>query len=283
MPSISAIVVGEAILGANIFRDLFAGIRDIVGGRSAAYENALGEARETALRELEERAKARGANAVVGVDLDYEVHQQHADGVGLGDGGPAWLTDADPARRRPLTTAGGGGRAAARDLCGAGVILEYGAGGSTVLAAEIAGETVFVGGKRRGLAGQAATPGSPRTRRRPACGCTTPTSARPASGACRATTGPGARFHRYPLGVWDREDFVQPDVVLIDGRFRTGCLLAALFRRDAAGDGAVRRLCRPAGYHVVERYAEPAGITGRMARFEAGAAADPGRRTWPAS
>ena len=67
------IVCGEAILGANVFRDVFAGIRDIVGGRSAAYENTLSEARETALRELEERALSRGANVVVGVDLDYEV------------------------------------------------------------------------------------------------------------------------------------------------------------------------------------------------------------------
>lgn len=67
------VVVGEAILGANVFRDIFASITDIVGGRSGAYEASLGEARETALRELEERAVARGANAVVGVDLDYEV------------------------------------------------------------------------------------------------------------------------------------------------------------------------------------------------------------------
>ncbi len=67
------IVTGEAILGANIFRDVFAGIRDIVGGRSAAYEQELGKARETAMREMEERAVAVGANAVVGVDLDYEV------------------------------------------------------------------------------------------------------------------------------------------------------------------------------------------------------------------
>ena len=74
--SISAyhgVVVGEAILGANVFRDVFASITDIVGGRSGAYEQSLGEARETALRELEERAAAAGANAVVGVDLDYEV------------------------------------------------------------------------------------------------------------------------------------------------------------------------------------------------------------------
>jgi uncharacterized protein YbjQ (UPF0145 family) len=67
------IVVGEAILGANVVRDLFAGIRDIVGGRSAAYEASLQEARETALKELGERAAAAGGNAVVGVDLDYEV------------------------------------------------------------------------------------------------------------------------------------------------------------------------------------------------------------------
>ncbi len=67
------IVTGEAILGANIFRDLFAQVRDIVGGRSAAYEQELGRARETALREMEERAAMTGANAIVGVDLDYEV------------------------------------------------------------------------------------------------------------------------------------------------------------------------------------------------------------------
>lgn len=67
------IVTGETIIGANIFRDLFAGIRDIVGGRSGAYEAALGEARETALREMQERAANAGGNAVIGVDLDYEV------------------------------------------------------------------------------------------------------------------------------------------------------------------------------------------------------------------
>ncbi|XZG69112.1 heavy metal-binding domain-containing protein [Chitinibacteraceae bacterium HSL-7] len=67
------IVAGEAILGANLFKDLFAGIRDLVGGRSATYERELQKAREIALKELEERAAALGANAVVGVDLDYEV------------------------------------------------------------------------------------------------------------------------------------------------------------------------------------------------------------------
>jgi len=67
------VVTGEAILGAHIFRDLFAGIRDIVGGRSGSYEKSLREAREIALQELQEEAQKRGANAVVGVDLDYEV------------------------------------------------------------------------------------------------------------------------------------------------------------------------------------------------------------------
>ncbi|RMA42179.1 heavy metal-binding domain-containing protein [Rhodophyticola porphyridii] len=67
------IVVGEAILGANLLRDLFAGITDIIGGRSGAYEQALGKARETALDEMADRARDMGADAVVGVDLDYEV------------------------------------------------------------------------------------------------------------------------------------------------------------------------------------------------------------------
>lgn len=69
----NGIVVGEAIMGANVVRDVFASITDIVGGRSGAYESKLQDARETALRELEGRAVALGANAVVGVDLDYEV------------------------------------------------------------------------------------------------------------------------------------------------------------------------------------------------------------------
>ena len=67
------VVAGEAILGANLFKDLFAGIRDLVGGRSAIYERELQRARDIALAELSERAQALGANAVVGVDLDYEV------------------------------------------------------------------------------------------------------------------------------------------------------------------------------------------------------------------
>jgi uncharacterized protein YbjQ (UPF0145 family) len=67
------IVTGEVIVGANIFRDLFAGIRDIVGGRSGAYEDVLSRAREQAIQEMRTRAATLGANAVIGVDLDYEV------------------------------------------------------------------------------------------------------------------------------------------------------------------------------------------------------------------
>lgn len=75
------IVSGEAILGANIFRDLFAGIRDIVGGRSAAYEEELRKAKEIALEEMARQARDLGANAVLSVDLDYETIQ-----VGKGGG-----------------------------------------------------------------------------------------------------------------------------------------------------------------------------------------------------
>jgi uncharacterized protein YbjQ (UPF0145 family) len=74
------IVSGEAILGTNIFRDFFAGIRDIVGGRSAGYEKALREAKDTALKEMTDSARSLGANAVIGVDLDYET-------ISIGEGG----------------------------------------------------------------------------------------------------------------------------------------------------------------------------------------------------
>ena len=66
------VVTGEAILGANIFKDFFAGIRDIVGGRSAAYEKELQEARRIAFAEMEHKASRVGANAIIGIDIDYE-------------------------------------------------------------------------------------------------------------------------------------------------------------------------------------------------------------------
>ena len=67
------IVMGEAIIGANLFKDLFAAVRDIVGGRAGAYEDALRSARQEALREMADKAHGLGANAVIGVDIDYEV------------------------------------------------------------------------------------------------------------------------------------------------------------------------------------------------------------------
>lgn len=67
------VVTGEVIVGANIFRDLFANIRDVVGGRSGSYERILADAREQAIQELQAECASRGGNAVVGIDLDYEV------------------------------------------------------------------------------------------------------------------------------------------------------------------------------------------------------------------
>ncbi len=71
------VVCGEVIIGANIFRDLFAGIRDIVGGRAGAYEEALEGARQEVMEELKEKASALGASAIIGIDLDYEVLGQN--------------------------------------------------------------------------------------------------------------------------------------------------------------------------------------------------------------
>jgi uncharacterized protein YbjQ (UPF0145 family) len=81
------LVSGEAILGANLFKDLFAGIRDIVGGRSGAYEEELRRAKQIAVDEMVEQAAALGANAVVGVDLDYET-------IGVGSGGNMLMVSA---------------------------------------------------------------------------------------------------------------------------------------------------------------------------------------------
>ncbi len=71
--SYHGVVTGEAIIGANIFKDMFAAVRDIVGGRAGAYEKTLRNARETAFEEMTEAAQRLGANAIVGVDIDYEV------------------------------------------------------------------------------------------------------------------------------------------------------------------------------------------------------------------
>ena len=66
------VVTGETIIGANFMKDFFAGIRDIVGGRSASYEKVLRQAKDTSMDEMAERARALGANAIVGIDIDYE-------------------------------------------------------------------------------------------------------------------------------------------------------------------------------------------------------------------
>ena len=66
------VVTGETIIGANIVKDFFAGIRDVVGGRSASYEQVLREAKDTSMNDMMERARAIGANAIVGIDIDYE-------------------------------------------------------------------------------------------------------------------------------------------------------------------------------------------------------------------
>ena len=71
------VVTGEAIIGANVFRDMFAAVRDVVGGRSATYERGLAEARDIAMSEMQAKAEQLGANAVVGIDLDYEVLGQN--------------------------------------------------------------------------------------------------------------------------------------------------------------------------------------------------------------
>ena len=81
------LVSGEAILGANIFKDFFAGIRDIVGGRSASYEGELRKAKNLAIAEMQSQAEALGANAVIGVDLDYET-------IGIGSGGNMLMVSA---------------------------------------------------------------------------------------------------------------------------------------------------------------------------------------------
>ncbi|MBQ2949859.1 MAG: heavy metal-binding domain-containing protein [Prevotella sp.] len=65
------VVTGETIIGANMFKDFLAGIRDVIGGRSGSYESVLREAKDTSMREMADRAKALGANAIVGIDIDY--------------------------------------------------------------------------------------------------------------------------------------------------------------------------------------------------------------------
>lgn len=149
----------------------------------------------------------------------------------------------------------------------ASVILEYGTGGSTLVAADMPGKTVFaVESDRRWLSMMrdwiAAHPGA------------SPVHLHQADiGATRRWGHPRneirwRQYADYPLGVWNRDDFVHPDVVLIDGRFRVGCFLATILRIvrpvTVLFDDYAPRL----GYRAVEEWFAPAAITGRMARFQ---------------
>jgi uncharacterized protein YbjQ (UPF0145 family) len=87
------LVTGEAIIGANLFRDIFAGIRDIVGGRSGSYEEVLREAKDNAINEMTENARRLGANAVVGIDLDYETVGTNGSMLMVTASGTAVLTE----------------------------------------------------------------------------------------------------------------------------------------------------------------------------------------------
>jgi len=150
---------------------------------------------------------------------------------------------------------------------GAGAILEYGSGGSTVLAAGMPGKTVFsVESDRRWAA------------RMEAWFEAHPPAARVI--VHHADVGPTRKwgmptsqehwrtFHRYPLAVWDLPDFVHPDVVLIDGRFRAACLLAVLYRASRPVTVLFDDYGNRRGYHRVESFVKPMEVRGRMARFE---------------
>jgi len=149
----------------------------------------------------------------------------------------------------------------------AGTILEYGSGGSTALAATMPNKTVFsvendtdwMAKLRAYLA--AHPPAADLTLHEVDIG-------RTKAWGMPARHAGWRRYHRYPVSVWDREDFVHPDVILIDGRFRPACLVTAMIRaRRPVTVLFDDYLSRP-GYRAVERFARPAEIRGRMARFD---------------
>lgn len=150
---------------------------------------------------------------------------------------------------------------------GAETILEYGAGGSTIMAGEMPGKRVFAVESDRDWAAQmegwfAAHP--------PASQVTlVPVWVGPVRkwGMPRDESA-WARYPRYPLAVWDREDLPHPDVVLIDGRFRAGCLLAALYRAERPLTVYFDDYVPRTRYHVVEEFVAPVETRGRMAKFE---------------
>lgn len=87
------IVTGETIIGANFVKDFFAGIRDVIGGRSGSYEKVLIEAQETSMKEMTERAQSLGANAIVGIDIDYETIGQNGSMLMVATSGTAVVID----------------------------------------------------------------------------------------------------------------------------------------------------------------------------------------------
>lgn len=177
---------------------------------------------------------------------------------------PAPTIDRAPALTLPAEEA----RALRLAYDGAQVILEYGSGGSTALAAGLAGRRVFsVESDRAWLDGLESWFAA----NRPAADLRLHHADIGPTGKWGRPTAPRhwGRFHHYPMSVWDRADFEQPDVVLIDGRFRTACYLTVLFRtRKPVLVLFDDYIDRPA-YRAIERYGPPAEVIGRMALFEA--------------
>lgn len=149
----------------------------------------------------------------------------------------------------------------------ASVILEYGSGGSTVMAGEMAGKTIFAVESDRGWLRRmqdwfaANPPASPVTLHWGNIGETRKWGHPKGEGDWR-------RFADYPLSVWDRPDFRHPDVVLVDGRFRAGCLLATALRALRPVVVMFDDYGPREAYRAVERFVAPAAMVGRMARFE---------------
>ncbi len=149
----------------------------------------------------------------------------------------------------------------------ASVILEYGSGGSTVLAAEMDDTVVFsVESDRKWAASMEAwfeanpPKGDVRI-------CPVNIGQTVKWGLPKDTSG-FRRYHQYPIDVWDRDDFQHPDLVLIDGRFRAACLITTMLRIERPVTVLFDDYVERPRYHIVERYAKPAELHGRMARFE---------------
>jgi len=149
----------------------------------------------------------------------------------------------------------------------AGVILEYGSGGSTVLAAEMTGTTVFSVESDRGWAANLqryfdANPPAGTVHLHPVNIGPTEKWGRPLG------QRGWRRYHQYPITVWDRPDILAPDLVLIDGRFRAACLMTTLLRIDRPTTVLFDDYVDRATYHEVEEFSRPIETRGRMARFE---------------